>query len=111
VPVELPSCPVRPATPLANVVLLNAVRPTAPGPIADVDLSPAPVPEFESVTHGEELEQLVNGTASEPARELAVLPKTNAAAVSEAAIVPNRFPLNIIEIPQSRVEIVSVSRM
>src|SRR4029077_18951252 len=94
-PLELPSCPVSPATPLASVVLLNAVRPTAPGPPAEVDLRPAPEPAFASVTHGDELVQLVNGPTADPARELAVLPTNSAVAVSAAATVPSRLTSNI----------------
>jgi hypothetical protein len=101
-PLVLRSCPLIPVLPLEDDVLLNDVVAISPGPCADVDLRPGPLPEFESVTHGEELEQLVNGTASAPVRELAAVPKNNVAAAREAAIVPNRFTLNIIEVPHSR---------
>ena len=101
-PLVLRSCPLIPVLPLEGDVLLNDVVATSPGPSADVDLRPGPLPEFESVTHGEELEQLVNGTASAPVRELAAVPKNNVAAAIEAAIVPKRFTLNIIEAPRRR---------
>ena len=93
------SWPLTPVTPLEDCVLLNAVVAISPGPPVDVDFRPGPLPEFASITHGAEPEQVVNGTAPAPACELAVVPKNKVAAAIEAASAPNRFTLNIIKTP------------
>jgi hypothetical protein len=95
VPVALPSVPLTPDVPLDDDVLLNDVLPRSPVPWADVDFKPGPVPELVSVTHGDALEQLVNGPTSAPARELAPFTTNIPATANAIASEPNRVQLNI----------------
>jgi hypothetical protein len=91
--------PLTPAFPFGDDVLLKVVLPMRPAPSADEDFRPGPVPVFESVTHGDGLEQLVNGPASAPARELAALTRNMPAAVHATVIAPKRVQLIFIAIP------------